>query len=306
MEAREAKRRLTRGLPGSRLSMPAAYALDDLTLGVLWAVANLDDCLLADDAELAQYCSDMAHYESQPRSAAARDTVAGLSMVSQMWLGSQFCARHILRHAASFTQVPAFWTREQHGEEASTWLLFTHKLDYLKTIAAQVGEAGVTRSLCVPPDLVSGSPRSERALLLLAVALMESFAIEVSVCVDPEYATVEGFVLDPGHRAVVANWVGSDGIWHVDVTGSRPRLREYAEVSMHTVAHSVVAAPTPRDRLRRLADYLELDWAWLVRRCGELGEYGSAGIARPRSRLLSTEGLDRACRFLASVGATGQ
>jgi hypothetical protein len=56
-----------------------------------------------------------------------------------------------------------------------------------------------------------------------------------------------------------------------------------------------------RTDARALADYLDLDWAWLVRRCHELGEYGSAGIAQPRSRLLSTDGVDQACRFLAQA-----
>lgn len=44
-----------------------------------------------------------------------------------MWLGSRFCAGHILRHTDTLTDIPAFWTREQRGEEASTSLLFAHK-----------------------------------------------------------------------------------------------------------------------------------------------------------------------------------
>ena len=38
----------------ARVSIPAAYELDDLTAGILWAIANLEDSLLADDAELAE------------------------------------------------------------------------------------------------------------------------------------------------------------------------------------------------------------------------------------------------------------
>lgn len=38
---------------------------------------------------------------------------------------------------------------------------------------------------------------------------------------------------------------------------------------------------TSGERLRTLTDYLDLDLAWLVRRCAELGEYGSRGTAQP-------------------------
>ncbi|MGX7829785.1 hypothetical protein ACTG9Q_32340 [Actinokineospora sp. 24-640] len=65
----------------------------------------------------------------------------------------------------------------------------------------------------------------------------------------------------------------------------------------------MIAGPTPPARLRALADYLDLDWAWLTRRCADLGDYGTAGLAQPRSRLLSTAGLDKACRFLGSLRA---
>jgi hypothetical protein len=101
----------------------------------------------------------------------------------------------------------------------------------------------------------------------------------------------------------LANWVGTDGLWQVDLTDTSPLLREFSDATgyAHAHSHSVVAADTPGERLRALADYLDLEWAWLVRRCGELGDYGSSGIAAPRSRLLSTDGVDQACRFLAQV-----
>ena len=58
-----------------------------------------------------------------------------------------------------------------------------------------------------------------RALLLpLAVALMESLGIRGEVCDEPEYTAMQGFVLDRHKSAIVANWVGTDGIWQVDVT----------------------------------------------------------------------------------------
>jgi hypothetical protein len=135
---------------------------------------------------------------------------------------------------------------------------------------------------------------------------MESFGIRVEVCDEPEYTAMQGFVLDQRRRAIVANWVGTDGIWQVDVTDTRSVLREFADATGYAHAHSVITAPTPAGRLHALATYLDLDWAWLVRRCTELGEYGCAGIAEPRSRLLSVAGVDQACRFLGQAAHPAQ
>ncbi len=301
LDSRQARRRLMKGGRGSRLLMPPAYALDDLTLGILWAVANLDEALLNDDGLLAHLQSELARYETLPQSAAGRDMAGDLTEVSRMWLGSDFCARHILRHLPDATDIPLFWTREQRGEEASTWLLFAHKYDYLRAVADRFGPAGLSRAFCIPPETVAASPRAERILLLLAAALMESFSIRVEVCTDPEYSSVEGFVLDD-RKAIVANWVGADGIWQVGVTTSRPAIRNYADITGYSRTHSVVEGSSPARRLRLLADYLELDWPRLITRTSELSEYGCAGVAEPRSRLLSVSGADRACRYLAKIG----
>lgn len=304
LDTRQARRRLAGALDDTRLLMSRAYALDDLTLGILWAVVNLDEALLDDDATLSECRGQVAAYEQLPRSAAGRDIAADLAPVSQMWLGSQFCASHILRNSDKLTDTPSFWTREQRGEEAGTWLLFAHKYAYLQ----QSTGTGTTptRAFCVPSSAVAASSRPERILLLLAVALMESFGITVDVCAEPEYAALPGFVFDGHRHAIVANWVGADGIWQVDLPDTTPLLREFADATGYAHAHSVIAAETPAARLRALADYLDLDWPWLVRRCHELGEYGVAGIAQPRSRLLSTDGVDQACRFLASVDRANQ
>jgi len=64
----------------------------------------------------------------------------------------------------------------------------------------------MVRTFCIPPDTVTASSKSERLLLLLATALMESFGIAVQIAAEPEYATVDGFVLDGERRAIVANW----------------------------------------------------------------------------------------------------
>jgi len=305
IDSRQARRRLTMGGPGARLLIPPAYALDDLTLGILWAMANLDEALINDDGLIAAFQRHLAQYETLPQSAAGRDAVADLSTVSRMWLGSDFCARHILRHLDDVRDVPAFWTREQRGEEASTWLLFSHKYQYLQAVADRFGGASLTRAFCIPPETVAASPGPERILMLLAAVLMESFGIRIDVCTDPEYSAVEGFVLDPARRAIVANWVGADGIWHVGVTRDRPTIRDYDDITGYAHAHSAVAAGTPPQRIRAMADYLHLDWPWLLRRCAQLGEYGCAGVAEPRSRLLSVTGVDRACRYLGAMDAVG-
>lgn len=304
LDNRAARARLTKAVDGAPLLIPGTYELDDLTLGVLWAVANLDDALLNDDSALAAAEAHLRGFDRSTRSTGGRDLAADLTAVSRMWLGSDFCARHILRHADALQDVPAFWTREQRGEESSTWLLFAHKYSYLASTASTFATTGAkpTRTFCIPPDAVTGSLRPERILLLLAVALMESFGIEVQVCAEPEYSSVAGFALDQSRRAIVANWVGHDGVWQVDVTDERPVLREFADARGYAGAHSVIAGPTPPARLRALADYLDLDWAWLIRRCADLGDYGTAGLAQPRSRLLSTAGLDKACRFLGGLG----
>lgn len=304
LDNRSARTRLAKAVDGAPLLIPSAYELDDLTLGVLWAVANLDDALLDDDSALAAAEAHLRGFDGSPRSTGARDLAAELTAASRMWLGSDFCARHILRHVDALQSVPAFWTREQRGEESSTWLLFAHKYSYLASTAATFASAGAnaTRTFCIPPTSIADSPRHERILLLLAIALMESFGIEVQVCAEAEYSSVTGFALDQSRRAIVANWVGHDGIWQVDVTDDRPVLREFADARGYAGAHSVIAGPTPAARLRTLADYLELDWTWLTCRCADLGDYGVAGLARPRSRLLSTTGLDQACRFLGAIG----
>jgi hypothetical protein len=223
-----------------------------------------------------------------------------------MWLGSSFCARHILRSLASPPGLPVFWTREQTGEEACVWLLFRHKHDYLRRISGQfAGTGSLIRGFCIPETAVAASARWERILLFLSVALMESLGIHVKVCVEPEYADVEGFVLVPGKRAVIATWIRADSIWHVDSVNRSSVLRSFGNVTGHVTAHSVNEAPAPGHRLRSLADYLGLDWAWLWRRCADLAEHGCTGLVQPRSRLLSVQGVDEALRYLAALGRDG-
>ncbi|MDG4787653.1 hypothetical protein O7626_17200 [Micromonospora sp. WMMD1102] len=286
----------------SRLLIPRAYQLDAISAAVLWAVANLDLSLLLDDTRLNAAQAAAFDYRRLTRSAASRDVADDLDPVSRLWLGSTFCADHIRRHSAILSDVPLCWTREQRGEEASTWLLFRHRLHYLRQTAERFRNAfqPMTRMFYVPPPAAATSSTPERILLLLAVALMESLDIQTAVTDEPEYGTLPGLVLDQRH-AIIASWIRADGIWHVDVTDQPSLLAEYHDALGYLRAHSVIAADTPASRLRNLADYLNLDWQWLQRRCADLSQYGFAGLAEPRSRLLSLDGVDQACRFVGTL-----
>ncbi|MEU7906375.1 XRE family transcriptional regulator [Actinoplanes sp. NPDC049118] len=304
LDSRQARRNLRGAAPDARLLIPRAYHLDQLTLALLWAVANFDAALLADDALLAAGLADSYGYARMSKSAVSRDLVTDASTAGRMWLGSQFCADHIRRHATRLTDTPVFWTREQRGEEAATWLLFTHKYDYLRETSGGMPSGGdpIVRVFCIPSDAVADSPAGERALLLLAVALMESCGIHTAITDAPELAGTAGFVTDRHSQAITATWVGADGIWYVDVADDRATLHTYRDATGHAINHCVIAAPSPHERLRNLAAYLDLDWAWLTTRCSELALHGTAGLAQPRSRLLSLDGVDQACRFLAKSG----
>jgi hypothetical protein len=300
LNVREARHQLAKR---SNIGIPSAYELDDLTYGMLWACANLDNGLQADDAALTRLRRQWFTYARQPSSALSRDAAMHLNSTSQMWLGSDFCARHIFRHMGAFQEVPVFWTCEQKGEEASPWLLFTHKYDYLlKTVAQFRGASPLTRAFCVPESVIHDSPRYERCMFFLAAALMESLGIEVAISAEPDYADVEGFVLAPEQRAIIANWVRSDSMWHVDCTSRHSALDLMSEAVGHAQAHSVIGAASSQRRLMALAGYLDLDWANLSGRCRSLGTSGLSGLLGPQSRLLSVTALDRACSYVGDCG----
>ncbi len=279
-----------------------AYRLDAFTIGILWALCGMDDALLIDDAALADSIPKLRRYAELPGSAVSRDVAADLNPLSQMWLGSDFCSRYISQHLDAATDQPVFWTREQYGEEASTWLLFRHKVDYLRATSERftTPTTSATRVFCIPETAVRRSSQAERILLLLSAALMESLRIAVHVSPDPSYATVEGFVMTPHNQVILANWVRADGLWHVDALDRRAALRRYDDVARGGQASSITAASRSPHRLRILAEYLGLDWPWLRRRCTELAAVGVDGMIRPRSRLLTTDGINAACRYLTS------
>jgi hypothetical protein len=300
LDGRSARSKLARNGGVYEVAAPTAYELDDLTYGILWAVSNYDDALQADDQPLSETRSDLKAYERLSASAVSREAAPGLNTVAHMWLGSDFCARHILRALPDLPALPAFWTREQRGEEASAWLIFDHKYPYLQETTKALGSTS-TRAFCIPEEVVRSSPRYERVLLFLAVALMESLGIHAQFTSDPAYESVEGFVVSPDKEAVIANWVRGDGMWHVDVTARSSVVREFTIAARDVDADSLTAAPTAAGRLRALAQYLDLPWSWLIQRCGQLARYGSSGLIQSRSRLVSAAGIDAACAYVASL-----
>ncbi|TCO28090.1 hypothetical protein EV652_10672 [Kribbella steppae] len=275
--------------------MPTAYRLDDLTIAIVWAVANIDSAILADDSRLHSYQQSLSQYEESSASSATLSEVPKLNNVARQWLGSEFCARHIIRHLSRLTTEPFFWSREQRGEEAAAWLLWSHKLSYLRHTSTRYPK--MRRGFCIPEHEVRSSARYERVLLLLAVALMEACGIEAQVVSEADLGEIEGFVL--ADDLIVANWLRGAGLWYVDTDAPSSRWATYRDVSNHTASKSVIDQPTSAGRIEALAAYLDVPWAWLATRCRELAAEGVDGLVHPRSRLLSTDGLMTAVRYVA-------
>jgi transcriptional regulator with XRE-family HTH domain len=99
LDRRAARRQLDSGVSGQPgLTVPRGYLLDDLTFGILWATANLDASLLTDDSALTEARRGLRAYDRLRSSAVSREVASDLTSVSQRWLGSEYCARHILRN----------------------------------------------------------------------------------------------------------------------------------------------------------------------------------------------------------------
>ncbi|MGW0731806.1 hypothetical protein [Streptomyces sp. NPDC002851] len=278
--------------------VPAAYELDDLTYGILWAVAGYDGVLLGDDAPLHEA---LGHAGALPADLPGTPSpLDRLADGSQMLVGSQACASFILDQRDALADEPVFWTREQRGEEAATWLIFEHKHRYLRRMAPRHQHSGVGRGFCIPRPEVDASPAYERVMLFLAVALMESYGVTTWLTDEPDLAQTDGFVLVPGHRAVIATWVRAQSVPQTDLTAKAPLLRTFGDVTAHARAHTLTAGATPGQRLAATAEYLDLDRSWLARRCHQLAADGTAGLARPRSRHLSLDALDVACAYSAA------
>lgn len=128
---------------------------------------------------------------------------------------------------------------------------------------------------------------------------MEAFGISVQISSEPELADVEGFVV--ANEAIVADWLRGSGLWYVDVGAPASRRTAYREIDDHLAAESVTDRATPAERLEVIAEYLNVPWEWFRTRCQELAVAGVDDIAHPRSRLLSTRGLNTAIRYVAYI-----
>jgi hypothetical protein len=286
-----------------RLMIPDACALDDLTYGVLWAHENLDEALQADDVELRRRQAAVRPYSGMRASATSHALARDLSAIGQMWLGSDFCARYIMRDVEAWQTPPVFLTKETTGEEASLWLLVRHKVQYLRSTGPRFATQHdrSMRMFCIQEADLRGTAAADRILILLAVALMESFGIDTRVCVEPSLASARGFALEGRKHAVIANWVHADGVWEVDSLRRGATVREMADQMRAALLGCASVGDTTRERLMSLADYLAIDWPWLQIRCHELATVGWERLLQPRSRRLTIDGVNRACRFIAKL-----
>lgn len=303
LDAAHARRHLAVERTVEMLPIPAAYRLDDLTYGLVWALINADDGLSADDHLLGAELPGLDVLLGRPLSAVARASAPELSAVGAAWLGSRYCAWHAIRQLPGRAGSWTLWNRESRGEEAAARLFFRHQhlfLDQLQRRPA-AGQHTLASVFCVPAATVKDSPRFERILLFLAVAGMERRGLLTWVCAEPEYAQVDGFVLVHDDRAVITNWLRIPDVCQVDVTDRKARLRGYQDAVNHARTHSVADGATPSARLRALADHLELDWPWLTQRCRELSEYGTVDMLRPRSRLISLAEVDRILTYVGRI-----
>ncbi|MFE4687629.1 hypothetical protein ACFRNJ_43810 [Streptomyces sp. NPDC056721] len=132
------------------------------------------------------------------------------------------------------------------------------------------GGAAPERVFCIPATDAGASQRYERILLWPAVAMMERDGQKISVCAEPEYKRIDGFVLAPGRRVISANWLGSEGIWYVDTTDSLADVSAYAQVRR--------PRPQPERHQGR-----QLGGAAAVARPPSRPRLGLAGAALPRT-----------------------
>lgn len=277
------------GLAEAPLRIPQSLLLDEITESLLWALANLETSLHADDA-IIDHAADAA-----PGS-------WDLTPVTAAWLGSSACATHLLANLDRLDTAPDFWTRERTAEEASTWLFFTHKMDYLEATQRRYGTAAdsATRTFCIPESTFADATLQERVILLLAMTLMESFTVTARICTHPEYAATDGFAADT-HTAIIATWVRAAGQVTMDVVNSHSTLADLNDTIGHTQTCNAAPGTTPAARLEAAANYLGIDWSWFTARCTELSGTTLDAILVSRSRHLTTTGPKRACDYLTQL-----
>ncbi|TDW24139.1 hypothetical protein [Kribbella kalugense] len=273
----------------------SATSVDDLTVGIIWAVTNTDVALLADDGQLSTLQAVLAPDVRHCLSDIPPAEVPTLTPVARQWLESWMCTRHITRNLERLSGQPCLWTRERCGEDATSWLLWRHRFEYLRRTSRWFPR--MRREFYLLETDVADSPTYERVLLLLAAALMESFGIAVALNSECEPAEVEQSVL--GDESIVANWLGASGLCCVDASAPwscRAVPRDGAEQARELPS---VTEQSSKRRLEAIANRLDVPWPWFQRRCAELAHEGVDDIAHPRSRLLSTRGLNAAIRYIA-------
>ncbi len=302
IDAAHARRHLL--MPVDSLPIPAAYRLDKLVYALLWAALNVDDSLLADDQALHIEQRALEVHLTQPRSAAARAAYPDLTDVGAAWIGSHVCASYLRRHLDTTDTAPWLWSRVQYGGQAAGWLLFTERHQVLQLMQERSAEAGDAPGcvFCIPESAVKSSEPYERLLLLLTMALMESYGLTARLY--PAQVNTAEFVLAPQRRAVVADWLSPDAVWHVNSTTSKSEINSLAHALDQARSHSITSASTPYERLHQAANYLECDWGWLVERCQELSAYGISGLLQLRSHLIQPSGIERALSFLGESPST--
>ncbi|MEO3976869.1 hypothetical protein [Streptomyces sp. CAU 1734] len=283
------------------LKVPDAYRLDHLTYALMWAALCFDDWLQADDVMLAGE-RERLERGAVVRTGFARSALPGLSSAGAVWLGSHVCAVHAERHLAGSGVVPVLWSQCRSGPEAAAWLLLKDRMRVLDLLRPPGGSGPGQVAVCLPEKAVKGSEPYERVLLLLFAALLESRGIAIAVSDDPAYTAMEEVLVVAERTAVVGNWMPrGDGICAAATAEDPARVGLYAGAVAHARAHSVIAANDSTGRLRRLAEYLELDGAWLAGRCRELTATGIGGLVRTRSHLLHTGGLEASLARLGDL-----
>ncbi|MEU5874186.1 helix-turn-helix transcriptional regulator [Glycomyces sp. NPDC047369] len=277
------------GLAEAPVRIPTAHQLDELTGALLWALSNLEQSLHADDAVIDQ-------------ASTAGPGRLDLTPVTQAWLGSSACAAHLLANLDRIDRPAQFWTRERTGEEASTWLFFAHKVAYLQSTRNlyRSTAATATRTFCIPEATLAGTSTQERLLLLMALALMESFTVAIRVCTHLEYAATDGFATDSS-TAIIATWVRAANQVTMDVVANRPSLADFDDAIRHTGECNAAPGDTPVQRLQSAAAFLGIDWAWFATRCTQIASTGLDTLLVPRSRHLTIDGPARACDFIARL-----
>ncbi|MFF1417991.1 hypothetical protein [Streptomyces sp. NPDC058280] len=299
LDSAHCRRQMALDSPWQSVSIPSAYCLDDLTYAILWATMCLDDALLADDHALADAESSLGQHQSTGRSAVARAAAPALSRAGGDWLGAGFCAQHIAGRLTDVAGPAVLWAPVRSGENAAMRLLLRHQRLLMETLRTR--DAGLQGcAVFLPPGALT-APCYERIWLFLLLAHWELLGLRVWVCTEAEFANAVGLALVPGRRAITADWGGGDLLWQVDVTDGRADVRAYSQALDHARVHSAVDGLTTPDRVRALADVLDLDWQWLTGRCRDLGAYGAAGMLRPRSRLISLDALDATLRAVGAL-----